>query len=122
MNSQLFRVLVAEKQLLIAMEVEAIIADALGCEVKVCPRYDLEAELASTAYDVVVLDAASTIGRNIEYANFIKEHGAVPVFLSSYDDMSQQLSHLNHSIVIAKPFNETTIIEAVRQAGNKVPS
>lgn len=122
MNCQPFRVLVAEKQLLIAMEVEAILADALGCLVKVCPRYDLEAELARASYDVVVLDAAPSINRNIEYATFIEEHGAMPVFLSSYDDISATLPHLSRSIVIAKPFDDKIIIDAVRQAGSRSPA
>ncbi|MCM2475989.1 hypothetical protein HGO38_21165 [Rhizobium sp. CG5] len=122
MSCQPFRVLVAEKQLLIAMEVEAILADALGCVVNVCPRYDLEAELATARYDVVVLDAAPSINRNAEYANLIQEHGAVPIFLTSYDDISGNLPQLRHSIVIAKPFDDKIIIEAVRQASSRSPA
>lgn len=122
MTCRPIRVLVAEKQLLIAMEVEGILTEALGCVVKVCPRYDLEAELATARYDVVVLDAAPSINRNIEFAHFIEEHGAVAVFLSSYDDISATLPQLDRSIVVAKPFDDKIIIEAVRQAGDRSPT
>ena len=51
------RVLVAENQYLIAMEVERILLDDLPCDVTIAPLARLAEAVQTTAFDGVIIDA-----------------------------------------------------------------
>ena len=58
MDSPSLRVLVAENQYLIAMEVEQILLDTLDCAVTIVPLARLEQLLGDNVFDIVLLDTA----------------------------------------------------------------
>lgn len=103
MQQPSLRVLIAENQYLIAMEVERILAETLACEVVIVPLGQLEGALSAARFDVVVLDAASNESLNFSRGRMIEEAGAAPVFLSSYDRLPQGATSVAAYPLVTKP-------------------
>lgn len=110
------RVLVAENQYLIAMEVERILQENLTCEVKIAPISDLAEETSAEAYDVVILDAALAEPLNVERATLILAAGAVPVFVRSYDHFPDAGTTMSSYPMISKPPQADELTAAVLDA------
>ncbi|MGV8937248.1 MAG: hypothetical protein ACOH2J_09010 [Allorhizobium sp.] len=106
-------VLVAEKQYLIAMEVERILIEDAGCTASICES-NLEAELAAARYDVVILDVSTSIPHNRSLAQMIVETGADVIFLSSYEPDSEQNRALSDYRIVSKLFDSAAIMAALR--------
>lgn len=115
-------ILVVENQYLIAMEVERILVESLECEVTICACAKLEDELAATAYDVVIVDAAPSMDLNRSRAQYIASTGAAVVFLSSYDELAQDPAPIEAAMVLTKPLDADllprTILAAVGVRNN----
>lgn len=79
------RVLIAENQYLIAMEVERILMEIMSCTVLIVPVTRLEKALAEQQFDIVILEASHGEPVNIRNTQAIESVGAVPVFLTSYE-------------------------------------
>eukprot|EP01035_Chromulina_nebulosa_P048751 gene48751-66189_t len=79
------RVLIAENQYLIAMEVERILMEILSCNVLIVSVAKLGTALAERPFDIVILEAAHAEKVNVTHTAAIEGAGAVPVFLTSYD-------------------------------------
>jgi len=116
MSHPSLHVLIAENQYLIAMEVERILAEMLACKVTIVPLTRLESELATSRFDVVILDAAPGDNLNAVRGRMIEEAGAAPVFLSSYDHFSQTGTTPNGYPFVAKPPQPEALAEAVSRA------
>jgi DNA-binding NarL/FixJ family response regulator len=113
------RILIAENQYLIAMEVERMLVEMIGCEVTITPLARMSDEIARTAFDVVVLDAAGSEALNITRADAIRAAGAAPVFLSSYGDHDRRNSIVSLHPVVTKPPMPEQLAAAVRQAASR---
>jgi CheY-like chemotaxis protein len=116
MDSPSLRVLVAENQYLIAMEVEQILLDTLDCTVTIAPLARLEQLLGDGVFDLILLDSAPSRELNLDRARRVKESGAAVVFLSSYDDVGSEASGIQAFPVVAKPIYAEDLIRAVRAA------
>ncbi len=116
MTNPSLRVLVAENQYLIAMEVEQILVDALECTVTIVPLARLEQQLGDGHFDVVLFDSAPMPAVNLDRARRVKESGAAVVILSSYDDVSSESSAIQAFPVVAKPIFAEDLIRAVKAA------
>lgn len=110
------RVLVAENQYLIAMEVEQILVDALDCTVTIVPLARLEQQLGADQFDIVLLDSAPVPAVNFDRARRVRESGAAVVILSSYDDVGTDASGIQAFPVVAKPILADELIRAVKAA------
>jgi len=116
MDSPSLRVLIAENQYLIAMEVEQILIEALDCVTTIGSLNQLEAQLEEGRFDVVVLDCAPAAAVNLKRAQQVIASGAIPVFLSSYGDDIASAPGSPAFATLAKPVYAEDLIEAVRSA------
>ena len=118
---QNLRILVAEKQYLIALEVERILVDSLGCTTAICGPA-LEAALAAAPYDIVMLDTSSSTQHNLHRAKLVEDAGAAVIFLSSYELVDAEYQALRHFPIVGKPFDDDDIIEAVLAVEQSIAS
>lgn len=116
MDRPSLRVLIAENQYLIAMEVEQILLEALDCITTIVSLAQLEDRLGEGLFDVVIVDCAPAAAVNIKRAQKIVASGAVPVFLSSYGDDVAQSPGSPAVATLAKPVYAEDLIRAVRSA------
>ncbi|MBW8319344.1 MAG: hypothetical protein K0M49_02980 [Arenimonas sp.] len=116
MHNPSLRVLVAENQYLIAMEVEQILVDALNCTVAIVPLIRLKDQLREGSFDLVLLDKAPTQALNIDRARLVTQSGAALIFLSSYDDALVEASGGQAFRSVAKPILAEDLMRAVLEA------
>jgi len=109
---QNLRVLVAEKQYLIALEVERILVESLGCTTAICGPA-LETALDAAQYDIVILDTSASTERNLQRAKLVEDNGAAVIFLSSYELVDAEYQALKNFPIVGKPFDDDQIVEAV---------
>lgn len=119
MTSSPLRVLVAENQYLIAMEVERILLEALPCNVTIAPLAKLADTVAGAAFDVVIIDAVLPDPVNQERAALIMKSGAQPVFLSSYDYFAGVGTVVSDHPVVTKPPQAEELAAAVLRAAHR---
>ena len=110
------RVLIAENQYLIAMEVERILQESLTCHVKITPLSRLAQELSAGDFEIVIIDAAAAEPLNVERAKLIQSAGAVPVFLSSYDYYPVADTVVSSYPMVSKPPQSAELAAAVLDA------
>lgn len=116
------RILIAENQYLIAMEVERMLAETIDCRVTITPLARMQEELAGAPFDVVVLDAAGSEPLNVTRVDIIRSAGAEPVFLSSYGDHDRQHSIVTLHPVVTKPPLQDPLAAAVLEAASRLSS
>ncbi|WP_143708301.1 hypothetical protein [Rhizobium sp. TH135] len=116
MNTSPPRVLIAENQYLIAMEVERILQESLVCDVKITPVSGLANELSAGEFDIVIIDAASSEPLNVERATLVLSAGALPVFLSSYDHFPDAGTIVSSYPILSKPPQADELAAAVIDA------
>ena len=95
MHNPSLRVLVAENQYLIAMEVEQILVDNLDCTVAIVPLVRLNDQLREGKFDLVLLDKAPTQALNRDRARLVTQSGAALIFLSSASRRTVCLSSIS---------------------------
>lgn len=116
MHHPSLRVLVAENQYLIAMEVEQILVDALNCTVAIVPLIRLKDQLREGSFDLVLVDKAPTQALNQDRARLVTQSGAALIFLSSYDDGVVEASGGEAFRSVAKPILAEDLMRAVVEA------
>lgn len=116
MHHPSLRVLVAENQYLIAMEVEQILVDALNCTVAIVPLIRLKDQLREGSFDLVLVDKAPTQALNQDRARLVTQSGAALIFLSSYDDGVVEASGGEAFRSVAKPILAEDLMRAVMEA------
>lgn len=119
MQSPLLRVLVVESQILIAVEIEYILTEKLGCDVTVTTPARYEEELFDGRYDVVLVDAAPSNATNLGRIEQIRAAGAAAVLLSSYEDFSEEAPSTTGLPKLEKPFDPADLVEIVRDAAGR---
>lgn len=115
MNPPLLHVLIAENQYLIAMEVERILKETVPCDVTITPLSGLGRALDLTHFDIVIVEATAATAPNIERAAAIRKSGAIPVFLSSYDQIHNAESGMPAHLVVHKPLIQDELSGAIGQ-------
>ena len=116
MHNPSLRVLVAENQYLIAMEVEQILVDNLDCTVAIVPLVRLNDQLREGKFDLVLVDKAPTEALNRDRARQVTQSGAALVFLSSYDDPLLETAGGEAFPSVAKPIQAEELMRAVLTA------
>ncbi|MCJ9752590.1 hypothetical protein MOV61_17870 [Neorhizobium sp. BETTINA12A] len=107
------RILVVDREFLVAMEVEAVLTEALACEVHVATPHTYMVELESGWFDVIVIDSRLIGG---EAGLRLRASGSGLVFTTlSVEDMDG-LKGWDGISVVAKPFNDRHLVEAVKNA------
>ncbi|WP_454285955.1 hypothetical protein [Rhizobium arsenicireducens] len=114
MHNPSLRVLVAENQYLIAMEVEQILLDAIACTTTIIPSARLQDHLRDNAFDLVLLDCVRTQALNLSRARLVQESGAALIFLSSYDEGTAELCGDASYPLVQKPIQAEDLIRAVQ--------
>ncbi|KAB1088086.1 hypothetical protein F4V91_17615 [Neorhizobium galegae] len=95
-----------------AMEVETVLTEALACEVKVATPHTYIVELESGWFDVIVIDSGLIGGAGLR----LRASGSGLVFTTlSVEDMDG-LKGWDGITVVAKPFNDHHLVEAVKNA------
>ncbi|MGF9563172.1 hypothetical protein [Neorhizobium sp. JUb45] len=109
-------VLIVDPEYLVALDGEQVLSDALECDVQIAMPRDYHAALETHRFDVVLIDVRVVQDDVADAAQRIAAAGA-NVVLSS-------LSHVNANgfaawpgaPVVLKPFDDKTLIEAVKNA------
>ena len=120
MHNPSLRVLVAENQYLIAMEVEQILVDNLDCTVAIVPLVRLNDQLREGKFDLVLVDKAPTEALNRDRARQVTQSGAALVFLSSYDDSLAEAPGAEAVASVAKPIQAEELMRAVVTAKARI--
>lgn len=119
MQNPLLRVLVVESQVLIAMEIEYILTEKLGCDVTVTTLARYEDALSDGPYDVVLVDAAPSRTTNLARVEQIQAVGAAAVLLSSYEDFAEEDPSTAGLPKLRKPFDPADLVAIVRETASR---
>ncbi len=98
------------------MEVEAVLTEALPCEVSIATPRNYAVELERGRFDVIVIDSALIGTEGGETAIRLRASGAALVFTSLSVANLDGLKGWNGITVVAKPFNDHHLVEAVKNA------
>lgn len=107
-------VLLVEDQMLIAMDAEALLAEA-GAERVVTARTvaEAQAQLRAALPDVAVLDVNLGTGTSIPIAEDLRRRGVPFVFATGYGEGSQIPGAFKTVPVVRKPYDGPTLVEAI---------
>jgi two-component SAPR family response regulator len=107
------RVLIVEDDVLIALDLESIVATALDAEVLVSRSVARAKALIDGSVDLALLDVDVTNGKTFEVAMLLKLRQVPFVFLSASrgGDIPDEL---RHSPFIAKPYDRRRLAEYLR--------
>ncbi|MDQ0456290.1 hypothetical protein [Rhizobium paknamense] len=114
------RILVAEKQALISLEIELLLTELTGSSVTVCAERDMERELDSAHFDIVLLAAAASAASNRSRYTLLRQKGLGIVFLTSFEDVPGLTGHEDDVAILPKPFHEQSLLSAVRTAAGRL--
>jgi DNA-binding response OmpR family regulator len=110
------RILVVDREFLVAMEVETVLTEALACEVKIATPRTYAMDLEQGLFDVVVIDTVLVRGESEDAALRLRACGAGLVFTTlSVEDMDG-LKGWDGIAVVAKPFDDHHLVDAVKNA------
>jgi DNA-binding response OmpR family regulator len=110
------RILVVDREFLVAMEVETVLAEALSCEVQIATPRNYAVELERGRFNVIVIDSALINTESGEAARRLRGSGAGLVFTTlGFEDMDG-MQGWDGITVVAKPFNDHHLVEAVKNA------
>lgn len=115
------RILIVDLEYLVAMGAERILGGAMTCEIQIAMPRDYPPVLAGRNFDVVLAD--SSLGQNPDEAHRLRASGAGIVFSTLVDEELAGLPTWPGTAVVAKPFDEQQLVEAVRNAArvNGIP-
>jgi DNA-binding response OmpR family regulator len=116
MSENTLRLLIAEREYLIAIDASDILGTEWPGAVTVCSPADLADRLADSAWDVVLIDVGSDDEALRRDAERVLAAGVGIVFLTGHMDQAKGVAGFERWPVVIKPFTETLLITAVRQA------
>ncbi|MUO81705.1 hypothetical protein GOZ78_22470 [Agrobacterium vitis] len=116
MTEKPLHVLVAEKQALIAIEIEVVLTEVAGGKITVCLPRDMPLRLSEARYDVVLIDATIMPEQNRTRFDLIRSHNAGVVFLTSFDEVPGFSQPEPGFALLTKPFDEQRLLAAVFEA------
>ena len=108
------KVLVVEDQMLIAMDLEALLAvNGITDTVTSGSSEDALRVLKSFVPDVAVLDVNLRVGTSISVADELSSRNIPFVFATGYDDKSWLPPALSAAPVVRKPYDSDELIQAI---------
>jgi hypothetical protein len=113
MAERKLRLLIAEKEYLIAIDARQIISSLLPCDVAIATIPEFEQKLAQGPWDLVLIDVAGDSHDNRRRANMILTSGAGLVFLTGHRHLAPGVPGLGEWPVVTKPFTSATLLDAV---------
>ncbi|SMD01637.1 hypothetical protein [Rhizobium sp. RU36D] len=114
------RVLIADSHYLIAMDLERILTETLLCDVSLCPLTDLQTMLRSNSYDVVMVDAVSSLKINQQHVDAVNAAGSRPVFLTTINDFHQAYPDLAAYPLLEKPFDPDAVAAVISKLRDEI--
>ena len=109
--------LLVEDQMLIAMDAEAILADAgIGRVVTACSVADALEHIRASLPDVAVLDVNLGAGTSIPIAEELARRGVPFVFTTGYSDGTDIPGDFRTRPVVCKPYGAAALVEAITGA------
>ncbi len=116
MPDRKLRLLIAEKEYLIAIDVRQTLSDLLPCDVTIATMLEMDERLAEGGWDLVLVDVASDAEQNRRGANMILANGAGLVFLTGHTDLACGIADFAEWPVVIKPFENAALLGAVFRA------
>jgi hypothetical protein len=113
MADRKLRLLIAEKEYLIALDARQIVSGLLPCEAEISTMPEFEQRLGEDSWDLVLIDVAGDLDNNRHHANMILAAGAGLVFLTGHRDLAHGVPGLGEWPVVTKPFTSATLLDAV---------
>lgn len=116
MAERKLRLLIAEKEYLIAIDARQIVAAILPCDVTIATMTQFEQTLDEGPWDIALIDVAYEPEVNRHNANRILAAGAGLVFLTGHNDLAEGVPGLSEWPVVTKPFTDATLLAGVSRA------
>jgi hypothetical protein len=110
------RLLIAEKEYLIAIDVRQIISALLPCDVTIATMSELDGKLAEGPWDLALVDVVDDPEGNRRNAGVILATGAGMIFLTGHADLAHGIPGLTEWPVVIKPFTDVMLLDAVVRA------
>ena len=107
------RILIVDLEYLVAMEAERILDGAFTCEIEIAMPRDYQALLSSESFDMLLID--SSVIQSAEEASRLRAAGIAILFSTLSDDELTGISEWPGVAVVAKPFDDQQLIQAVRK-------
>jgi CheY-like chemotaxis protein len=114
------RVLIVEDDVIIATDLESIVADAVGAEVLVSRSVALAKSLIEQTLDLALLDVDVTNGKTFEVAKLLKLRQVPFVFLTG-SNREHIPEELRDEPFMAKPVDPRTLLEHIRKVIPEAP-
>lgn len=116
MIERTLRLLIAEKEYLIAIDAQQILVSHLGCEVTVVTMAEFSGTLARQDWDVALVDVSEDEESNHLLAREVLGAGAGLVFLTGHSDLAKGVPDFAEWPVVIKPFTDRILVDAVKRA------
>lgn len=116
MNPKRTRVLIADSNYLIAMDLERILQDVVECDIAFCHPHLLAEQVLEDSYDIVMVDAALSEAANLAHARAATASGARVIFLTTIDDFRTAFPSLQKYSLLQKPYDQGEVAEALAEA------
>lgn len=107
------RILIAEKEYLIAIDAKEIVSSLLPCDVTVTTLHELQRQISESTWDLALIDIAGDPQTNRRNANMVLATGAGLVFLTGHTDLAPGVPGLDEWPVVIKPFTSASVLDAV---------
>lgn len=108
------RILIVDPEYLVAMEAERILREAFLCDTQIVMPRDFVEALRSSRYDVLLLDDGLTLQPDTRARLNLAD--TLVVFSSLGREDAEGLPDWPGVVVVAKPFQEERLLEAVKNA------
>lgn len=116
MAQRKLRLLIAEKEYLIAIDARQIVSGLLPCDVTIATMLEFEQKLEEGPWDLALIDVANDPQSNHHHAAMILAGGAGLVFLTGHSDLACGVPDLDEWPVVMKPFTDATLLDGVFRA------
>lgn len=107
------RILVVQKEYLIALDVKDALAGLLPGDIETASLVDLGARLRAQSWDLVLLDTGETPDADRRNASSVLASGAALVFVTGHVDFAEGVPGFQEWPVLVKPFLEGQLLDAV---------
>jgi hypothetical protein len=107
------RILVVQKEYLIALDVKEALAGLLPGEIETASLVDLGTHLRTQSWDLVLLDTGDTPDADRRNASAVLASGSALVFLTGHVDFAEGVPGFQEWPVLVKPFIEGQLLDAV---------
>lgn len=107
------RILVVQKEYLIALDVKEALAGLLPGEIETASLVDLGMQIRARSWDLVLLDTGDTPEADRRNASAVLASGSALVFLTGHADFADGVPGFQEWPVLVKPFIEGQLLDAI---------